>query len=192
MSFRFIFLSLRLFYSCFFLGRVLLIAFVLAWVYQQFRIGNSVFPDHCGDDDPKCNKFSFYSAWCLRHSVEAMQQVNVNAMQQANARFSTLRIIHRLPWWRDLFSTNSASTKLAKSLTHRYGCSVHLLLLRNLLWHKWLQLLSPQSLQKFVAFEAKNVTHFSCFPTMNVSRSCHWFANAFLCPNCFSFGQPTV
>lgn len=24
------------------------------------RIGNSVFPDHCGDDDPKCNKFSFY------------------------------------------------------------------------------------------------------------------------------------
>ena len=21
------------------------------------RIGNSVFPDHCGDDDPKCNKF---------------------------------------------------------------------------------------------------------------------------------------
>merc|ERR1711862_1072364 len=23
-------------------------------------IGNSVFPDHCGDDDPKCNKFSFY------------------------------------------------------------------------------------------------------------------------------------
>jgi dolichyl-diphosphooligosaccharide--protein glycosyltransferase len=25
------------------------------------RIGNSVFPDHCGDDDPRCNKFSFYS-----------------------------------------------------------------------------------------------------------------------------------
>jgi len=25
------------------------------------RIGNSVFPDHCGDDDPKCHKFSFYS-----------------------------------------------------------------------------------------------------------------------------------
>jgi len=25
------------------------------------RIGNSVFPDHCGDDDPKCTKFSFYS-----------------------------------------------------------------------------------------------------------------------------------
>merc|ERR1719161_658320 len=25
------------------------------------RIGNSVFPEHCGDDDPKCNKFSFYS-----------------------------------------------------------------------------------------------------------------------------------
>merc|ERR1712060_302227 len=25
------------------------------------RIGNSVFPDHCGDDDPKCNKFSFYT-----------------------------------------------------------------------------------------------------------------------------------
>jgi len=24
------------------------------------RIGNSVFPDHCGDDDPRCNKFSFY------------------------------------------------------------------------------------------------------------------------------------
>mmetsp|Transcript_52873 Transcript_52873/g.136542 ORF Transcript_52873/g.136542 Transcript_52873/m.136542 type:complete len:754 (-) Transcript_52873:263-2524(-) len=24
------------------------------------RIGNSVYPDHCGDDDPKCNKFSFY------------------------------------------------------------------------------------------------------------------------------------
>lgn len=24
------------------------------------RIGNSVFPDHCGDDDPKCRKFSFY------------------------------------------------------------------------------------------------------------------------------------
>lgn len=23
------------------------------------RIGNSVFPEHCGDDDPKCNKFSF-------------------------------------------------------------------------------------------------------------------------------------
>ena len=21
------------------------------------RIGNSVFPDHCGDDDPKCMKF---------------------------------------------------------------------------------------------------------------------------------------
>jgi dolichyl-diphosphooligosaccharide--protein glycosyltransferase len=25
------------------------------------RIGNSVFPDHCGDEDPKCTKFSFYS-----------------------------------------------------------------------------------------------------------------------------------
>merc|ERR1711957_152592 len=25
------------------------------------RIGNSVFPEHCGDDDPKCNKFGFYS-----------------------------------------------------------------------------------------------------------------------------------
>lgn len=24
------------------------------------RIGNSVFPDHCGDADPKCNKFGFY------------------------------------------------------------------------------------------------------------------------------------
>merc|ERR1719357_1022433 len=24
------------------------------------RIGNSVFPDHCGDDDPLCRKFSFY------------------------------------------------------------------------------------------------------------------------------------
>merc|ERR1740130_1922122 len=24
------------------------------------RIGNSVFPDHCGDDDPLCNKFSFF------------------------------------------------------------------------------------------------------------------------------------
>jgi len=24
------------------------------------RIGNSVFPDHCGDDDPKCNMFGFY------------------------------------------------------------------------------------------------------------------------------------
>jgi len=24
------------------------------------RIGNSVFPDHCGDDDPRCNKFGFY------------------------------------------------------------------------------------------------------------------------------------
>merc|ERR1712217_324109 len=25
------------------------------------RIGHGVFPDHCGDDDPKCNKFGFYS-----------------------------------------------------------------------------------------------------------------------------------
>merc|ERR1711904_245959 len=25
------------------------------------RIGNSVFPDHCGDKDPKCQKFGFYS-----------------------------------------------------------------------------------------------------------------------------------
>mmetsp|Transcript_78874 Transcript_78874/g.207060 ORF Transcript_78874/g.207060 Transcript_78874/m.207060 type:complete len:889 (-) Transcript_78874:66-2732(-) len=25
------------------------------------RIGNSVFPDHCGDDDPKCNKFGFHA-----------------------------------------------------------------------------------------------------------------------------------
>jgi dolichyl-diphosphooligosaccharide--protein glycosyltransferase len=25
------------------------------------RIGNSVFPDHCGDDDPKCTKFGFHS-----------------------------------------------------------------------------------------------------------------------------------
>merc|ERR550525_1228215 len=24
------------------------------------RIGNSVFPDHCGDEDPLCEKFSFY------------------------------------------------------------------------------------------------------------------------------------
>jgi len=24
------------------------------------RIGNSVYPDHCGDDDPKCSKFGFY------------------------------------------------------------------------------------------------------------------------------------
>jgi len=24
------------------------------------RIGNSVFPDHCGDDDPYCNKFTFH------------------------------------------------------------------------------------------------------------------------------------
>merc|ERR1711966_432730 len=26
------------------------------------RIGNSVFPDHCGDDDPKCSKFGFNGA----------------------------------------------------------------------------------------------------------------------------------
>jgi len=25
------------------------------------RIGNSVFPEHCGDDDPKCNKFGFHA-----------------------------------------------------------------------------------------------------------------------------------
>merc|ERR1712118_476206 len=25
------------------------------------RIGNSVFPDVCGDDDPTCNKFGFYN-----------------------------------------------------------------------------------------------------------------------------------
>jgi dolichyl-diphosphooligosaccharide--protein glycosyltransferase len=25
------------------------------------RIGNSVFPDHCGDKDPKCEKFGFYT-----------------------------------------------------------------------------------------------------------------------------------
>mmetsp|Transcript_82617 Transcript_82617/g.230384 ORF Transcript_82617/g.230384 Transcript_82617/m.230384 type:complete len:824 (+) Transcript_82617:166-2637(+) len=25
------------------------------------RIGNSVFPDHCGDEDPLCHKFSFYA-----------------------------------------------------------------------------------------------------------------------------------
>merc|ERR1719265_495399 len=24
------------------------------------RIGNSVFPEHCGDDDPLCHKFGFY------------------------------------------------------------------------------------------------------------------------------------
>jgi len=24
------------------------------------RIGNSVFPEHCGDDDPRCNKFGFH------------------------------------------------------------------------------------------------------------------------------------
>jgi dolichyl-diphosphooligosaccharide--protein glycosyltransferase len=26
------------------------------------RIGNSVFTDHCGDDDPRCSKFSFYGS----------------------------------------------------------------------------------------------------------------------------------
>merc|ERR1712118_549235 len=26
------------------------------------RIGNSVFPDVCGDDDPTCNKFGLYNA----------------------------------------------------------------------------------------------------------------------------------
>merc|ERR1719238_2690121 len=25
------------------------------------RIGNSVFPDHCGDEDPYCNKFTFHA-----------------------------------------------------------------------------------------------------------------------------------
>merc|ERR1712216_743149 len=25
------------------------------------RIGNSAFPDHCGDDDPFCSKFTFYA-----------------------------------------------------------------------------------------------------------------------------------
>merc|ERR1712151_400829 len=44
--------------------------YVLVWAGEEAtdlgksphlaRIGNSVFPDHCGDADPKCNKFSFY------------------------------------------------------------------------------------------------------------------------------------
>lgn len=44
--------------------------YVLVWAGQGgdlgksphlARIGNSVFPDHCGDDDPKCMKFGFYN-----------------------------------------------------------------------------------------------------------------------------------
>lgn len=47
--------------------------------------------------------------------------------------------------------------------------------------------------QKFIAFETKNITHFSCFPTMNASRSCMFacfslpFVNLFFCwsTDCF-------
>ena len=43
--------------------------YATSWMVSsgQRRIGNSVFPDHCGDDDPKCNKFSFYAALSLAY-----------------------------------------------------------------------------------------------------------------------------
>ena len=90
------------------------------------------------------------------------QQVNGFSCQ-ANAGFST-RIIHRLPWWRDLFSTSCASTKLAQSWTHRYGLvwlkSVHLLLLRS---EKFVVALNDGNcwvyrVYRACAFEAKNMT----------------------------------
>lgn len=43
--------------------------YVLIWSQKDLqisthfaRIGNSVFPDHCGDDDPYCQKYGFYGA----------------------------------------------------------------------------------------------------------------------------------
>ena len=45
---------------------MLLADYVLIWAHKDLqisthfgRIGNSVFPDHCGDDDPYCTKYGF-------------------------------------------------------------------------------------------------------------------------------------
>lgn len=118
------------------------------WWLGWRRIGNSVFPDHCGDDDPKCNKFSFYSARDLRicHWNAVLSQINLNTVStciyervfsrsiyywvftvftrmyfslsfQVPMSFnSEPRIIHRLRWWQDRFSTSSASTKWVQSI----------------------------------------------------------------------------
>ena len=65
---------------------------------RQRRIGNSVFPDHCGDDDPKCNKFSFYSAGHLGSSRSNMMVKLLH--YKLYILYKILRASRRLSCWK--------------------------------------------------------------------------------------------
>merc|ERR1719238_2456100 len=49
------------------------------------RIGNSVFPDHCGDDDPKCTKFGFYNNDRSNPTPMMKQSLLYNLVKHARA-----------------------------------------------------------------------------------------------------------
>jgi dolichyl-diphosphooligosaccharide--protein glycosyltransferase len=73
------------------------------------RIGNSVFPDHCGDDDPKCNKFSFFGDntptpmmarsllyKLVSHEVAAKVKVNQNLFKEVHTTKHGLMRVYKV------------------------------------------------------------------------------------------------
>eukprot|EP00929_Paragymnodinium_shiwhaense_P009687 TRINITY_DN11394_c0_g1_i1.p1 TRINITY_DN11394_c0_g1~~TRINITY_DN11394_c0_g1_i1.p1 ORF type:complete len:820 (-),score=157.67 TRINITY_DN11394_c0_g1_i1:106-2565(-) len=70
------------------------------------RIGNSVFPDHCGDDDPMCHKFGFYQGGkptpmmadsflykAVRHNIDEGVRLNSKYWQEVHTtKYGLMRI----------------------------------------------------------------------------------------------------
>lgn len=70
------------------------------------RIGNSVFPEHCGDDDPKCNKFGFHSDGrptpmmqksllynMVKHNLEPQSKVDARLFQEVHTtKYGLMRV----------------------------------------------------------------------------------------------------
>jgi len=70
------------------------------------RIGNSVFPDHCGDDDPLCHKFSFHRDGtptpmmgesflykAVKHNIEAGVSLNPKLWKEVHTtKYGLMRV----------------------------------------------------------------------------------------------------
>jgi len=70
------------------------------------RIGNSVFPEHCGDDDPLCQKFSFYQGGkptpmmgesflynAVKHNLEAGVSLNPKYWKEVHTtKYGLMRV----------------------------------------------------------------------------------------------------
>jgi dolichyl-diphosphooligosaccharide--protein glycosyltransferase len=72
------------------------------------RIGNSVFPDHCGDNDPLCSKFSFYQGGePTPMMAESFLYKAVNHMLKKDVRLNSR-------FWKEVHTTQHGLMRIYK------------------------------------------------------------------------------